>query len=323
VVALKAPLNAALDLASLRWDSRVLAKDELPDELLAMKHQVFIFLLPRVFESLNFSMASFFSSLWLFGKGKMGDVKKDDGLPGSYYWRFKLGDFNKSATLSMEVKSTLDKNLNVLPQMGTPASADDNRWQNLRLVASSIKKRHKKAEQWSESTRDYRSISVMPDVLLEYRQIDTGTYISDGENPLNSDAYAALGHCAVRAYLWAEIKKQPKDDRIFVRPKRIGVRVWDKYDFEDRQWVSNLGSLSNLASRFLGFWADASDGSRIVLRNSDFKAFKDNFMPRYNKFLDSKRSNKPRLVCRDFAVFSEYVEVDINSTSEYPLIGLT
>lgn len=164
---------------------------------------------------------------------------------------------------------------------------------------------------------------ITPDVLLETRQIDTATYLANGESPLKSDAYAAMGPCAVRSYFWADIKKRSGDEKTYVRPKRVGIRIWDDYNFRDDDWISNLGGLSGIASQFLGVWANSADGSYIVLQNSDFNAFREKFMHRYNEFLDSRRSGKPRLVCHDFSSFSDYMEVDVASTIEYPLLGLS
>jgi hypothetical protein len=110
---LGAALTVPISVLSLRWDSRLLQKDELPEELKKNEKMVLIYLLPKVFQSLNFKMASFYSSLWLYGKGTLGSISVDKSTPKTLnYWQCKIEAFNESPT----VKYTIEKWLRLSEQ---------------------------------------------------------------------------------------------------------------------------------------------------------------------------------------------------------------
>ena len=131
---------------------------------------VLIYSLPRAFELLNFPMASFFSSLWLYGSGKLGNIKKNDSLPRTpYYWQYKMSDFRSSPTLNKAVHDLLEQNIFLLPQMASNDLDLRRRWEQLRVVASEAKGRHGTDNEWVEPTPDYRNVIVTPKVRLRYK----------------------------------------------------------------------------------------------------------------------------------------------------------
>jgi len=320
---LRAARNAALGVPALKWENKALSKGDLPEDLLVNRNLVLIYLLPKIFAKLDFRMSSFNSSLWQYGKGDLGKLNRNTTLPGTeYYWQFKTSDFDQSITVKKALRSTLNTNVNLLSKIGSTEGITDERWGKLRSFAADATVRNKEKASWSVGTPDYRNAVTSPAIYLGYTAWNTADFLVNGEMPNRSDAYGAMGPFATRSYLHADIKKYSGDETIYVKPKRVGVRIWDSYDFNNNDWVGSLvGFLaSGRASQFLGSWLNPADASAIVLQNADFIEFRNKFMPRYNQFLEEKRSGLPRLQCKDFYSFSEYVEKEITAPDEYALL---
>lgn len=324
--ALSSATKAATAPVAMRWSSRTLKAGELPPELTKNRAHLAIYLLPRAFTSLNCPMASEFAELWQFGTSKRRKIEKiGRPYPKSplMICRYKLNEFSGSETIKNVVDGVLQKAIDTLPQMVSGETASDDRWLELRRIAKDFAARHKKDDNWSEATRSFIGVDEDPVVRLEKRAISTETFLLNGENPLTSDAYGAIGPFAARAYLEAVISKKAGDDRIFVKPTRVGVRLWDDYDFKDfddpdskkAKLMSKV--FGRLTSQFLGIWQDTDSDDVVVLQNSDFRTFREQFMPIYNRQVPAP----PRkLTCEDFSSVSDFAVKDVAGNVEYPLI---
>lgn len=325
--ALASATRAVTTPVAMKWSSRGLRDGELPPDLTKNRTHLAIYLLPRAFASLNCPMASEFAELWLFGASRRRKLERI----GRHYpkaplliCRYDLNEFGGSATIKTVVSNILQAAIDTLPKMASAESIQDDRWQELRRIAKDTAARHKKKDQWSESTPSFINVLEYPEIRVENRGITTDTYITHGESPLQSDAYGAIGECAVRAYLEAVISKKPGDDRIFVRPTRVGVRVWDDYNFTDTPG-STMGKLlsrvlGRQASQFLGFWQDTDGDDVILLQNSDFRSFRETFMPAYNNLVPPPEK---KLTCEDYSSASNFVTRMIQGDAEYPLHSMT
>jgi hypothetical protein len=265
-------------------------------------------------------MASFYSSLWQFGQGEYGSLKEIAPNQGNWHWKPKLNDFMDSLTVADSVSSLLDEIVTDLPKM--EVLNEDSRWcREVRKQAKALRQDHAGEEAWFWTSEDYRDVLVNPSIYLGYNPVTTTDFLVRGEKITESDAYGALGPFGLRAYLSADISKKAGDERIYVSPKRVAVRIYDEYGFTDSGKDQVLGFLlSARASQFLGNWTDAENGEEISLANEDFTRYRNDFRPIYNSFLDSKSDNRPHLVCRDFETFSEYIERDVTG-AQYVLAG--
>lgn len=323
--ALDVARNAALESVALRWDDRVLGPDELPAELIAERPLVLIYLMPRVFKFLGLPVASTFATLWQYGGTDSGKLSNDALVPGGgFYWKFSVKALSGSQTVQNVVKNSLASYLQALPSMGTIAGVHDEQWSDLRRLANTFRAVHEGKDEWTEQSPDFRLVVASPKIYLGYKTVDTGTYLANGESPLKSDAYASIGPFGLRGYLSATFRKRAGDERVYVKPRKVGVRIWDDYNFGDDN-VSKISGilLAGRASQFLGYWKNTRNGEFISLKNSDFSRFRDFFRPRYNSFLNDKRSAKPRLLCQDFSPISDFVEQDVAAPDEYPLLALS
>lgn len=320
--------TVAVSSGAMRWSSGALKAGELPPELTKNRAHLAIYLLPRAFSSLNCQMASEFAELWQFGASKRRKIER---ISRSYpktpllICRYRLNEFSGSETIQNVVTGVLQKATDTLPEMASGEKASDDRWLELRRIAKEFAARHKKDDRWSESTRSFIGVDEDPVVRLEKRAITTETFLLNGESPFSSDAYGAIGSFAARAYLEAVVSKKAGDDRVFVKPVRVGVRLWDDYDFNDfsaPDWMkSKLMSkvFGRLTSQFLGVWKDTDSDDVVVLQNSDFRSFREQFMPVYN----SQVPAPPRkMTCEDFASVSDFAVKDVAGNVEYPLPAL-
>jgi hypothetical protein len=325
--ALNAAKKAATSVIALKWSSGGLKASELPPELVTNRIHLAIYLLPRAFAALDCPVASEFAELWLFGNSKkrrIDRVKQIQPKPDLPVSRFQIAEFGKSPTITNVVELMLKTGVATLPQMAGAEYALDSRWANLRAIAQSVAKGHRNKDQWSQPGPGFEGKILDPDILTEIYPITRGTYLMNGESPLSSDAYGALGDCAARAYLETVLSKKSGDDRIFVRPTRVGVRIWDDYNFTDDpgHWSAKLLSkvLPQAVSQFLGSWEDAGTGGEpIILQNSDFQSFREKFKPIYN---NQKPSPERPLVCQDFSPVSHFATRAVEGGAEYPLWGI-
>jgi len=320
--ALKASKTAVKSVVALNWSNGSLSRGELPPELLKNRHHVAIYLLPRTFMNLNCPMASEFAELWQFGKSKtrqLEQVRADPKRP-LFVCRFRLSEFDSSATVKRVVSSMLEKSIATLPQMAGVETGFDERWDALRTVATKVAKDHSKEDHWSVPTPSFEATIEDPVMLLEKRGIGTDTYAANGESPLSSDAYGAIGPFAARAYFEAVLSKKAGDDRLFVKPTRVGVRIWDDYDFNDNSLLMKALAIvfGKYASQFLGFWNEANSNEAIMLQNHDFQTFREQFMPVYNS--QTPPPARP-LVCQEFSPVSEFAIRVVEGGVEYPLVG--
>jgi hypothetical protein len=326
--ALSSVTKAITTPVALTWSSRSLKQGELSAELLKNRKHLAIYLLPRAFASLNRPMASEFADIWQFGGSKtrpIEEIKRSYPNKTLRVCRFKQIEFKSSNTIANVVRSMLDKNVAVLPQMSGSNTALDERWTSLRRLANDALKRHKNQDQWSEATASFQNTLEYPDVYLEKRAIGTDTFVANGESPLSSDAYGALGPFAARAYLEAVLSKKSGEDRVFVKPIRVGVRIWDNYNFDDfsdsdPEIVKSLAKvLGRLSSQFLGIWNDRDTDDSIVLQNLDFQSYRNDFMPSFNQ---QQPAPTRKMVCQDFSSVSDFVTRAIDGGAEYPLDSL-
>lgn len=327
--ALSYATRAATTPVAMKWSSRSLKAGELPAELTKNRAHLAIYLLPRAFASLGCPMASEFAELWQFGGSKKRRIER---ISRSYpkapllICRYALSEFGGSETIKTVVNGVLQKAIDTLPQMASIDTALDERWQELRRIAKEAAGRHKKDDQWSEATPSFTAVLENPAIRVETRGISTETFIANGEIPLSSDAYGAIGPFAARAYLEAVLSKKNGDDRIFVKPSRVGVRIWDDYDFMDfddpnskkAQLLSKV--FGRLTSQFLGFWNDTDSDDVVVLRNSDFRSFREEFMPVYN---NQSPAPARKMTCEDYSSVSDFSIRAVEGGAEYPLPGIT
>ncbi|MGT2537279.1 hypothetical protein ACQCN7_21660 [Escherichia coli] len=320
--ALKASNTAVKSVIALNWRNDRLNHNELPPELLKNRHHVAIYLMPKTFMNLNRPMASEFAELWQFGKSRTHQVEKAGSNPQKplSICHFKLSEFGSSATVKTAVSSILEKSIATLPQMAGVETGFDERWDALRSVATEIAQQNVKTDSWSVPTPSFEATLEYPLMFLEKRAIGTDTYVVNGESPLSSDAYGAIGAFAARAYFEAVLSKKTGDDRLFVKPTRVGVRIWDDYDFNDSSDLMKALSFvfGKYASQFLGFWNEEKSGEAIILQNHDFRTFREQFMPVYNSQIPAPV--RP-MVCQDFSPVSEFAIRTIEGGAEYPLAG--
>lgn len=326
--ALTSATKAAKSVSTLKWSSRSLKAGELSTELTKNRAHLAIYLLPRAFASLNCPMASEFAQLWQFGSSKkrqIESIKQSYPTPNLSVCRFKQSEFGASETIKTVVSSMLERSIATLPQMALVVSTLDTRWNEVRATAKAMAAKYKDKDQWSESTKSFESILIKPPMLLETYGISPDIYIAHGEWPLNSDAFGAIGSFAVRAYLEALLSKKAGDDRIFVKPTRVGVRIWDDYDFKDFDNPDSLKAkllskvFGRLTSQFLGRWADVDTDEAVILQNSDFQTFREQFKPIYNI---QKPAPAKQMVCQDFSAVSDFVIRPVEGGAEYPLWGV-
>lgn len=325
--ALSSATNAAIKPLTMKWSSRSLQRGELPPELTKNRAHLAIYLLPRAFASLGCPMASEFAELWLFGISKRRQIEKTNrpypNLP-LRICRYTLSEFGSSETLKAAVTDVLQRAVDTLPQMASADTALDERWKELRRIAKTTADSNKINDHWSVATPSFIGVLENPLVSVEKFGIRTDTFIANGEIPLSSDAYCAIGPCAARAYLEAVLSKKAGDDRIYVKPTRVGVRIWDDYDFKDGEPDSQLAKLMSKvlgreASQFLGVWQDTDSYDLVVLENSDFQSFRKEFMPVYNS-----QSPAPtrKLICEDYSSVSDFATRMIAGGTDYPLFSM-
>jgi hypothetical protein len=267
-------------------------------------------------------MAAACAELWQYQKSGNWELKTDIKMPGTgKYWKFKLDYFEKSPTLSSALRSILDDNAGQLSLMAFPTARGGEKWSAIRSAAEEARSKNKEKD-WVYSTKDYIDELVKPQIHTEYRAISPKDYTLNGENPLHSDAYAAMGSYGLRAYVRGEFQKKKNDPKIYFRPLRIGARVWDSYDFADDGWAQTIGKFleTTKLSQLLGRWKEAGSGESIYLNNADFVEYRTSFKPKYNNFLNAKRSNKPRLVCEDFSSVSDYRERVLDGQLQFPVL---
>lgn len=319
---LSAALKAPVKSVALNWSYGSLKRGELPPELLKNRHHVAIYLLPKTFMNLNCPMASEFAELWQFGKSRTRRVEQVGSDPRKplLICRFRQSEFDSSATVKRVVSSMLEKTISTLPQMAGVETGFDERWDALRTVATKIAKQHSKDDYWSAPTPSFEATIEDPVMALEKRAIGTDTYVANGESPLSSDTYGAIGPFAARAYFEAVLSKKAGDERLYVRPTRVGVRIWDDYDFnDDSNWMKALSIVfGKHASQFLGFWNEMSSDEPIILQNHHFRSFREQFMPIYNRLTPAPV--RP-MVCQDFSPVSEFAVRAVEGGAEYPLVG--
>lgn len=323
--ALSSATKAVTTPVAMKWSSRSLKAGELPPELTKNRAHLAIYLLPRAFASLGCPMASEFAELWQFGSSKRRRIERIGRpypKPELLICRYTLSEFGGSETIKTVVNGVLQKAIDTLPQMASSDSALDERWQELRRIAKEAARINKEKDHWTESTPSFVGVLENPVVRVEAREIGTAAYIANGEFPLGSDAYGAIGPFAARAYLEAVLSKRAGEDRIFVKPTRVGVRIWDDYDFKDfddpnskkAELLSKV--FGRLTSQFLGIWNDADGDDVVVLRNSDFRSFREQFMPVYNS-----QSPAParKMTCEDYSSVSDFTTRHVEGGAEYPL----
>jgi hypothetical protein len=329
--ALSAATRAATMPVAMKWSSRSLKAGELPAELTKNRAHLAIYLLPRAFVSLGCPMASEFAELWQFGGSKKRRIERiSRPYPKAplLICRYALSEFGGSDTMKSVINRVLQKAIDTLPQMASIDTALDERWQELRRIAKETAGRRKKDDQWSEATPSFSGMLENPVIRVETRAISTETFIANGESPLNSDAYGAIGPFAARAYLEAVLSKRTGDNRIFVKPTRVGVRIWDDYDYNDfddpdskkAQLLSKVFGRLTSQSQFLGFWNDTDTDDVVVLRNSDFRSFREEFMPIYNS---QNPAPARKMTCEDYSSVSDYIVQMVEGGAEYPLPGIT
>lgn len=317
---LAAATKAITSPVALKWSSNSLQTGELPKELLKNRTHLAIYLLPRAFATLNCPMASEFAELWQFGSSKkrsIEHIKQSYPEKPLFVCHFQQSEFGSSQTIKTVVQSMLEKSVSILPQMALAENALDERWTHLRTIASDMLKEHKQEDQWSKATASFESTLVNPQVKLEVRGPGLDTFLANGEWPLSSDAYGAIGAFAVRSYLEAIISKKAGDDLIYVKPTRVGVRLWDTYDFIEKGiWKDLVTVLGRRVSEFLGIWNDENTDDSILLQNADFQTFREEFMPVYNQ---QRPAPQRKMVCQDFSAVSDFVTRPIDGGAEYPL----
>ena len=109
---------------------------------------------------------------------------------------------------------------------------------------------------------------------------------------------------------------------MFVKPTRIGVRIWDDYNFNDPKLDSHSSLakvIGRLTSQLLGVWNDTDTDDSILLQNADFQSYRNEFMPLYN------RQNPPpqrKMICQDYSPVSDFATHIIETGAEYPLPSL-
>ena len=326
--ALYSAREAALDHATLNWDDRLLRKGELPPELLAKSNLVLIYLLPRIFRKLGMPQAAQCNELWQHGTARFREALRvdpkiatiDGGSP--YYWMFSWPQFSRiSPTLRTVVSNLLAESVDALPRLRTEQGAHEDHWAGLRAYSRRLRVEYGGAKEWRTSSRDYRQTVAYPDIALKRQAVTYDRFKDEGEDPMKSDAFASIGSCAARAYLFADFRKSKDSDAIFMRPRRVGVRIWDDYNFRDN-WADYVSGLvaDGRASQFLGNWINRADGSKVTLHNSDFEEYRTWFAPRFNEHVKRRNASQGTLLmCTDYHPVSTWVERDVTSPYEYSL----
>jgi hypothetical protein len=334
--ALEAATGAAINAATkvvgdrfpMEWDGR-LAKKRLPEALLSDKRYAVIFMLPKIFYNLRLFIASELATVWLWGGIESRQVRHEGDVR---YIRFRLKEFGGSETISTMVPWRLKSNAELLSTMSSAESIRDARWKYLRAEVEAAIQKNAGRDTWNSLTPDNEGKINHPMVSLENYQVSKSSYFQHGESLTSSDAFAAMGSCAIRSYLTARIIKKSGDNGIYIRPLSVKTRVWDDYDFEDSTGVS-IRSVQDAAkdkdfsglfsySQYLGSWEDISNGEMISLSNLDYRNFSEVFKKQYNKYAEASGS-KRMLVCKNFHSVSDYLSQDVSGQGEYPLYGVT
>jgi hypothetical protein len=309
--------SAAMKYASLKYDGGILEKSELPPELMTRPALVLIHFLPRIFKKLGMPNAALFNEIWRHGPTRFRGLKRDASLEGSpYYWVFSWAQFSKiSPALEAALSGAVLENIKALKNILSEQGSQDPRWKRLKTFVGDVRKK----KEWKGLSTDYRWALRHPDILLQTVQMTTSMY--DEHREVKTDSYASLGPCAIRIYLLAEFIKKKDSDVVVMRPRRIGARIWDDYNFNDSILDYLTGLIADgTASQFLGNWINNSDGSLITLHNSDFQEYKNWFKPIYNQHLARNRGDMEKILdCTDFHLISTWFEKEIESGEEYAI----
>lgn len=311
------------DYATTKWDGSVLRKNELPPELLEKPELVLIYLLPRIFRKLGKPFAAQFNEIWQYGPRRFQGLRYDRSLGASkYHWIFSWDQFSRaSPALNSVVRELLADDVSAFSRLQSEQGPLEPRWKELRNYVNRIKAAKRGKRGWIVTTVDYRSTITYPEIPLTQLQMDTSMYWRRNEDPIRSDAYAAIGPCAVRTYVSASFRKDEGSDDVFMLPKRIGVRIWDDYNFGDSASDRLQGILlSGELSQFLGNWYDKRTGANIALHNSDFREYKSWFEPRFNSYIRRLGASPSEMLnCTDYHPISTYSEKTLSG--EYKLPG--
>lgn len=324
-VAVDAAVSAAVDALTIDWERGLLREGELPKTLQNDPAMVLIFLLPRIFRRLDppRRMAAVCAELWQYGKSENWRLRSESQLPGTgKFWKFDPKIFDGSDTLSHHVRSLLDDCAGKLALMESPAGRVGSGWSAIREFAEQLRRERQKLDAWTASSPSYRDVLARPRINLENRGVTTLDYLARGEFPLHSDAFGALGAFGLRSYVQGEFRKKSGDPKIYFKPARLAVRIWDSYDFKDAEAVTELGkAVAKIQpSQPLGRWKESASRQATYLTNSDFETFRNSFMPKYNDYLLKIRSNRPRLFCEDFLSISEYIERPLSGHGELTVL---
>ncbi|WP_213290552.1 hypothetical protein [Bradyrhizobium sp. sGM-13] len=336
LTALRFAGRAALDTVTTRWDSQVLGDNELPPELRTEERFLLIFLLPRLLKLQGATLAHNCAMRWQYGQGPGREFKviAVKGRKPIKYWTFKLSQIGKSVTLMSAIDEVLLEAVKAIEELAAPTAAKSARWEKLFTLASQLAKDNKKPA-WTKAVGDYRTQMDHPSYPILIRNVSDEDYIEHQEHPLQSDAFKAIGKCAIRAYLHGQLIKRDGSPDIKFKPERVGVRIWDDYDFVDGA-LSDWSSIKNLrAGESLGFLLTGRYSQPLgrwqqkgkdpyILQNADFADYRNLFRPKYNEWLNKRSGNHKKddgyLVCEDYSSVSEFKEFLIKTGAEYKLI---
>ena len=313
--------KAALQLTTTNFPSMAVGVgNELPPSLRNNPKFVMIYYLPRVLSEIDKPLASRLMTLWQYGKAK-GTIPLDQNslLPLKNFHKFSPMLLKSSSVFEMALQAFLLDRVGALTQLGSEQLKTEQQWEKFRIEAKKLISKNLRKDAWEEQTGNYLLSVADPPIPIGFKSFGLVDYISAGKSPMSSDAYFSLGECAFRACLQGKFIKKPGDPLIYFSPIKVGVRIFDNYDFSDSVSFKTLVDffVGGSFSQYLGTWASTTD-TAIILQNADFAGFREEFRKSYNSFLDSTRSAKDRLVCKDFHPISDFVEQVVDPV-EYAL----
>jgi len=307
-------INVAKEVIAIKWADGNDSND-LPKELSDNKTSILILSLPDVFKNSNYRLSAKFISSWLYGT----DLNKDNSLPAHKRYRvFDRSEITNPKTVNSVFEEARASALTLVGQDGATGFTAP-RWRKMREKLKEIDRINARQgnKEWNYQDKPFESFSVNPEIYFGRQVVTHGDYILNGE--FISDSMGALARFNINKYLRFSASKNKKGE-IYVKPRHIGLRVEDRYNFIDSEWHDMdiiAGLLLNLkSSQPLGYFKNSSDGATYSLSNRDFEEFKRNFAPKYNLLMANK---KPKLVCQNFEVYSVIESYAFKNAKSYKI----
>jgi len=292
---------------------------------------LFVYYSPYSFKKRGMPLTAMALELWLYGKSGAKRLEKiiEDGSI-QYVLRYPISQILKHKPVDVMYEDHLRKAIHQLAlfsrQPEQHISSMGNLWRDLQRAIPKYRgdSNANRKTGWKKDIGDWQKGKIYyPSVSVKVTAVTNVDWLSIEPDPSRIDIYGLLGAFSFRSYVNGTVYSDDASKKIFFKPKYIGTRIRDPFDFsDDIDWDFSFATVKAAiykypignGSQVLGKHMESGTNNVIKVRNVDFRNFEQNFKPRFNEYYRNKKINGQsvsELVCQKYDVVTDYVRFSL------------